>query len=463
MWGGQGCLFAMCSARQGARFHCLSLASLFILLSFLSATPALAVDWRILGGVTADKDEAPYLAALLQRNKALSIADTSYMAEAFIDTSNAGFDAPLSYCAYGLEVCEQAQGQVCLIARGTNTFAEKVANCAAGGGVGAIIYNYLPHAFSGQIGEQQALPVLAVSSWTGQQLIGLEGQQVSWGYSESVQRASFFCGGSYLGDNWLLTAAHCVADRETQDIQVALGSGDYRDGRPLYSVQHVHLHQGYDRFGLSLGGDIALMKLLDVPESVEGIALADFSLQRAAIASGQWASALGRGEQNIVSAGGSSGSGSMTYRAYTVQMQLIDRQSCRQAMPAEPIEDDMICAGGELGAGTCFGDSGGPLVWQRDGQAILLGVVSWGVGCGLAEHYDVFTSVASYTKPVHNVVEGAALSFEGLDVDPEQRAENQGHSEDEPASKSVGAASIYLLGSLLLALAWRLRLGNHRS
>jgi secreted trypsin-like serine protease len=51
----------------------------------------------------------------------------------------------------------------------------------------------------------------------------------------------------------------------------------------------------------------------------------------------------------------------------------------------------MMCA---LGAGmdTCEGDSGGPLVLS-DAEPVLVGVVSWGDGCGKATAPGVYTRI----------------------------------------------------------------------
>ena len=48
---------------------------------------------------------------------------------------------------------------------------------------------------------------------------------------------------------------------------------------------------------------------------------------------------------------------------------------------ANHIKDDMLC-GYNLGTDSCQGDSGGPFTVEVDGKHTLVGVVSWGHGCG---------------------------------------------------------------------------------
>jgi secreted trypsin-like serine protease len=50
------------------------------------------------------------------------------------------------------------------------------------------------------------------------------------------------------------------------------------------------------------------------------------------------------------------------------------------------------------GVFTCRGDSGGPLVRKVRGRDVLVGVVSWSMGCGYKDYPSVFTDVGSYAR-----------------------------------------------------------------
>jgi len=53
-------------------------------------------------------------------------------------------------------------GKIALIQRGSITFGEKVANAAAAGAVGAIVYNNVPGFISGTLGEPGAIPAIEI-------------------------------------------------------------------------------------------------------------------------------------------------------------------------------------------------------------------------------------------------------------------------------------------------------------
>ena len=60
----------------------------------------------------------------------------------------------------------------------------------------------------------------------------------------------------------------------------------------------------------------------------------------------------------------------------------------------------MLCAGTSGGVkDACSGDSGGPLLGQNDfpENNVIIGITSWGEGCGRKEKFGVYAKVSSYS------------------------------------------------------------------
>lgn len=103
--------------------------------------------------------------------ESLTVAGTGYQAIAMEGSSNATRTGPLVDCGLAQANCPGGGGQVCLIERGVNSFADKVQRCQAGGGVGAVIYNNAPGLFSGTLGgATTSIPSIGISQEDGQNL-----------------------------------------------------------------------------------------------------------------------------------------------------------------------------------------------------------------------------------------------------------------------------------------------------
>lgn len=109
--------------------------------------------------------------------ESLSVGTTTYEVTGMDGTPSATGTGPLVDCGDGSATCPGGGGQVCLIQRGTVTFAEKVQACEAGGGVAAVIYNNADALFSGTLGTTvTSIPSVGAAGTTGAVLTGLLGQ-----------------------------------------------------------------------------------------------------------------------------------------------------------------------------------------------------------------------------------------------------------------------------------------------
>jgi subtilisin family serine protease len=101
------------------------------------------------------------------------VSGTGYEAVGMDGSATGTGSGSLVDCGIGDSPCQGAAGAVCLIQRGSVSFAEKVQACEAGGGVAAIIYNNVPGLLSGTLGTTvTAIPSVGVSDTAGAQMAG---------------------------------------------------------------------------------------------------------------------------------------------------------------------------------------------------------------------------------------------------------------------------------------------------
>lgn len=101
----------------------------------------------------------------------LVVGSRTYAPGAMEGSPLASATAPLADFGIGDVVNTAVAGKVCLIARGSITFATKVSNCQASGGVAAVVYNNVAGGFSGTLGDTvTAIPSVTASDTEGAKL-----------------------------------------------------------------------------------------------------------------------------------------------------------------------------------------------------------------------------------------------------------------------------------------------------
>lgn len=88
-------------------------------------------------------------------------------------------------------------------------------------------------------------------------------------------------------------------------------------------------------------------------------------------------------------------------------MPILETRRCMesQVYGEDKLTSGMFCAGYLAGGiDSCQGDSGGPMVCSSRDRSTLLGIISWGYGCGRANKPGVYTKVANYLDWIKQTV-----------------------------------------------------------
>lgn len=111
---------------------------------------------------------------------ALTVGRTSYAPGTMSGSPQVNASGALADFGLGDKVNPAMAGKVCLIARGSIAFADKVSNCQNSGGVGAVVYNNVEGSFGGTLGTTvTVIPSMTASAAEGLKLKSQLGQIAS--------------------------------------------------------------------------------------------------------------------------------------------------------------------------------------------------------------------------------------------------------------------------------------------
>ncbi|KUN00742.1 serine protease [Streptomyces yokosukanensis] len=223
-------------------------------------------------------------------------------------------------------------------------------------------------------------------------------------------RAGQFCGGVAVARTTVITAAHCLAEgvlgappNRVRDLKVIAGRTHLlsSEGQEI-AVQDARVNPGYD--SRTNTGDFAVLTLAKpLPQSAV-VAMA-----------GAGDPAYKPGTQALVSGwGDTTGEGAYARRLYAAHVSVLPDDQCARAYPGGPDgtfqAGSMLCAGEAAGGpDACQGDSGGPLV----AAGRLIGLVSWGSGCGRQGSPGVYTRVSEVVRGLDAASAGRKLPHKG--------------------------------------------------
>ncbi|CAB1325723.1 unnamed protein product [Coregonus sp. 'balchen'] len=244
-------------------------------------------------------------------------------------------------------------------------------------------------------------PIQGLLPWLVGGEMGKKGES-PWQALVLNARGKFHCGGVLIDENWVLTAAHCL----TSSLRFSVRLGDYEryklEGTEVtVPVIKTFSHPNYNKE--TVDNDIALLRL-DSPVTFSEYIL-PACLPSRALAEGVLHL---NGTRTVVTGWGKEEQNSQRFTSALnfIEVPLVEHELCARHM-VNNVTGNVLCAG-VIGRreDACEGDSGGPMVTLYHNTWFLIGLVSWGEGCGDEDKLGIYTKVSNYNEWIESVRKG---------------------------------------------------------
>ncbi|CAG9800169.1 unnamed protein product [Chironomus riparius] len=221
--------------------------------------------------------------------------------------------------------------------------------------------------------------------------------QAAIGYkSEGGEDLDFYCGGSLIADDIVLTAANCVSRRHRVPIMVRLGRtsidlDNFHDNSTAQdiSIETIKIHPKYTR--RSHQNDIAIIKLKAPYMPSNSIKPICISTKEASLPKDFMITGFGRVNQFAKKRSNWLLKGKVN--EYPIE-------KCKEKLSNTAgiqIIDSQFCGVSNTGVDVCRGEPGSPLIFKQNNYFHLQAITSFGMACGTT-YPTIYTRVSKFLE-----------------------------------------------------------------